>query len=164
MPHFWEAENQAMNHIQRGAYGPMRPLWASSAAAVTVLPWLAVLGLFALGLARLQWDRRALLLLGFLVFHNALHVVTHGFARYRLPVMPVVFAVAALAFLAWRDRAPPLVGPRRLAAGLLLALAALLVAPSLASALRHPAYDLRAPLELRHPRTGEPAQEAPTPE
>jgi hypothetical protein len=75
-----------------------------------------------------------------------------------------VFAVEALAFLAWRDRAPPLVGPRRLAAGLLLALAALLVAPSLASALRHPAYDLRAPLELRHPRTGEPAQEAPTPE
>jgi 4-amino-4-deoxy-L-arabinose transferase-like glycosyltransferase len=164
MPHFWETENQAMIHIQRGAYGPMRPLWAASSAAVTVLPWLAVLGLFALGLARLQWDRRALLLLGFLVFHNALHVVTHGFARYRLPVMPVVFAVAALAFLAWRDRAPPLVGPRRLAAGLLLALAALLVAPSLASALRHPAYDLRAPLELRHPRTGEPAQEAPTPE
>lgn len=167
MPHFWEAENQAMIHVQRGAYGPVRPLAAAAAAAVTVLPWLVVLGFFAVGLAALPFDRTALLLVGFLVFHNALHVVTHGFARYRLPVMPVVFAVAAFAFVAWRRGELRLAGPRRVAAAVLLIVAALVVAPSLRNAVRHPAYDLRAPLELRHPKTGEPAleapQEAPTP-
>ena len=33
--------------------------------------------------------------LGFLVYYNLIHVVTHGFNRYRLPVMPVVFLFAA---------------------------------------------------------------------
>lgn len=164
LPHFWEAENQAMIHIQRGAYGPVRPLAAAAAAAVTIAPYLLVLGVFAVGLAALRFDRRTALLLGFLFFHNALHIVTHGFARYRLPVMPVVFVVAAAAFVAWRGGELRLAGPRRVAAGVLLALAALLVAPGLGNAARHPAYDLRQPLELRHPRTGEPAQESPTPE
>jgi 4-amino-4-deoxy-L-arabinose transferase-like glycosyltransferase len=164
LPHFWEAENQAMIHIQRGAYGPVRPLAAAAAAAATMLPYLALLAFFAIGLAAIRLDRRAVLLLGFLVFHNVLHVVTHGFARYRLPVMPVLFVVAAAAFVAWRSGELRLAGPRRLAAGILLALAVLLVAPSLRNAALHPAYDLREPLELRYPRTGEPAQESPTPE
>ena len=45
--------------------------------------------------------RRALgaFLAGALVFYNSLHVVTHGFSRYRLPVMPIVFMLAAAGWL-----------------------------------------------------------------
>ena len=52
---------------------------------------LLVLFSFVVGVAALRLDRRRLLLLLFLVFYNSLHIVTHGFARYRLPAMPVVF-------------------------------------------------------------------------
>jgi hypothetical protein len=39
--------------------------------------------------------RRRGLLPGFLVHYNLIHVVTHGFNRYRLPVMPVFLLAAA---------------------------------------------------------------------
>lgn len=155
MPHFWEAENQALIHIQRGAYGPVRPAAAAVAAIATILPYLLQLALFALGLAALKPDRRALLLVGFLMLYNGLHIVTHGFARYRLPVMPVVLILAAAAIAAWLERPRPrLEGRRRVLAAALLALLALLVAPSLRDVSAHPAYDLSRPFELVEPRSG----------
>ena len=54
-------------------------------------------------LARLTWSRpRPCCSSPFLAYYNLLHVVTHGFARYRLPVMPVVFLIAGVGWVAWR--------------------------------------------------------------
>jgi hypothetical protein len=42
---------------------------------------------------------------GFLVYYNLIHVATHGYARYRLPVLPVLFVGAALSWAAGRSPA-----------------------------------------------------------
>jgi hypothetical protein len=99
-------------------------------------PYLLVLGLFVLGVAAHRPDRRTLLLLGFLVLYNLLHVATHGFARYRLPIMPVLFLFAGHAFAGWRARQLPAFTPARrlVAAALLLAFAGVLF-PSLRAPL-----------------------------
>jgi len=146
MPRFWEADSLALIHIQRGAYGPVRPVAAVSAAAVVLLPYLALVALFVIGVASLPVSSSRLLLLGLLVSYNSLHVVTHGFARYRLPIMPVLFLFAAAAFVELRTRGWPALSPRRraLAVALSLAFVALLI-PSAQTLLRHPAYDLSSP-------------------
>jgi hypothetical protein len=143
MPRFWEADSLALIHIKRGAYGAVPPALAVAAAVVLLAPYLAVLGGFALGVALLPVDRSRGLLLGFLVGYNALHVVTHGFARYRLPVMPVVFLFAAAAFVAWREGALAGASGARRAAAAALALALLLcLIPSFRMNLGHPAFGL----------------------
>ena len=102
--------------------------------------------LFVIGVASLPASPSRLLLLGLLVSYNSLHVMTHGFARYRLPVMPVLFLFAAAAFVELRTQGWPAFSPRRraLAVALSLAFVALLI-PSAQTLLRHPAYDLSSP-------------------
>jgi 4-amino-4-deoxy-L-arabinose transferase-like glycosyltransferase len=143
MPRFWEADSVALIHVfDKRAYGSVSPGAALLARLAIVAPYLAVLGLFVAGVVALRLDRAAVLLLGFLVLHNLLHVATHGFARYRLPIMPVVFVVAAHAFACWRaGECPPLTPKRRaLMAALVLAFALVLV-PS----LRAPFTDSQEP-------------------
>jgi 4-amino-4-deoxy-L-arabinose transferase-like glycosyltransferase len=139
MPRFWEADSQALVHIEKGAYGAVRSGAAVAAWLAMVLPYLLLLGFFVAGLAALRPDRRVMLLLVFLCFHNLLHVATHGFARYRLPIMPVLLVVAAYACSEWRaGRYPPL-SPRRRALAVALALAfAIILAPSLGGRLGEP--------------------------
>jgi len=155
MPKFWEADSLALIHIKRGAYGPVEPARAVLAALVVLVPYVLLLALFAAGLAALRWDRRRLLLVGFLLFYNALHVASHGFARYRLPALPVVILVAAWTLVAWREGGyPRLTRPRRaLAAALALALALTLV-PSLRENWRHQAFGLSR--DAGDPATAEP--------
>jgi hypothetical protein len=146
MPMFWEAESMALIHVKRGAYGKVRPAAALALSAVMLLPYLAVLLLAVRGVATLPIVRGVPLLFLFVAYYNAIHVVLHGFNRYRLPVMPVLFLVAAWG---WRP------GPERAAAapvrrGLGLAAAAVLFAsvlPSLAVQWQHCAYGLLAPRE-----------------
>jgi hypothetical protein len=143
MPRFWEADSLALIHIKRGAYGAVPPAIAVAAAVVVLAPYLAVLAAFALGVGLLPLDRRRVLLVGFLVAYNALHVMTHGFARYRLPVMPVVFLFAAAAFAAWREgalRGAP--AWRRAVAGALGLVLLVCLIPSLRMNLAHPAFGL----------------------
>jgi len=146
MPRFWEADSLALIHVKRGAYGAVPPAAAVAAAVVILAPYLAVLAGFAAGLALRPLDRPLVLLLGFLLAYNALHVVTHGFARYRLPVMPVVFLFAAAAWVAWREGAlaRELLASRRRAAvaGAVGALLLLCLIPSFRMNLRHPAFGL----------------------
>lgn len=132
MPRFWEADSLALIHIEKRAYGDVPASAAAAARLVIVLPYLTLLGFFVAGLAALRLERRTLLLLSFLVLYNLLHVATHGFARYRLPIMPVLFIVAAYAFAEWRAGRYPALSPARRALAATLALVfALLVAPSL---------------------------------
>jgi hypothetical protein len=146
MPRFWEADSLAIIHIQRGAYGPVRPIVAVASAFVLLLPYLLVLGFFALGVAGSRFDRTIGLLFFYLVFHNALHIVTHGFARYRMPIMPVLFVFAAYGFMAWLAGELPEFSARRKALFAVLTLTSgLLVAPSLYSHAHHRAFELREP-------------------
>jgi len=119
MPRFWEADSQALVHMRRGAYGA-QPLFAVAfgATLAVLIPYAALLASFVVGLAYLPRDRLAGLLLAFLVFNNALHVATHGYARYRLPVLPVLFVLGAWAWTRGREacEAPPLARARALAA------------------------------------------------
>jgi hypothetical protein len=102
MPKLWEADSLALVHIKRGAYGAVRPAAAVAVAVLVLAPYLAVLALFGIGLVRLPRTRAAVLLVAFFLYYNLIHVVTHGFARYRLPIMPVVFLIAGVGWTAWR--------------------------------------------------------------
>jgi hypothetical protein len=141
MPLFWEADSLVLVHIKRGAYGVV-PLAVGVAAAVLVLaPYLALLPFFVLGVAAGRFDRSRTLLLLFLIYYNLLHVATHGFARYRLPIMPILFVFASWAIAEWRSRRLPALGAWRtaLAAALAVALVASVV-PSLTSDWAEPSY------------------------
>jgi hypothetical protein len=90
------------------------------------------------------------LLLGLLGAYLLLHIATHGFSRYRLPVLPAFMILAATLFE--RSSGEPLPGLRRgLLAGLAVALT-LLWAPSALDQLGHfgftapPLYEGFAPV------------------
>jgi 4-amino-4-deoxy-L-arabinose transferase-like glycosyltransferase len=109
LPAFWEADSLVLIHLkEKGAYGPFRASTAWLLAIVVLVPYLLVLGFFPLGLAHAhaRAGRIGGLLLAFLVFHTAMHLATHGFSRYRLPVLPVIVLFAAGGYDAWRRRHP----------------------------------------------------------
>ena len=141
LPRFWEADSLALIHIKRGAYRPVSPRGARRAWLLVIVPYLVLLALFVPGLASLEWSRERALLVGYLAIYTLLHVATHGFARYRLPVMPVVFMVAASFWLAWREGRAPLRSPRcRFAAIALAGLTLLILVPSFRMNYEHPAF------------------------
>jgi 4-amino-4-deoxy-L-arabinose transferase-like glycosyltransferase len=132
MPEYWAAHGQPIVHIERGAYGPVNKPIAYAAIAAVLLPYLAVLVLFVGGIAFLPRARVPVLLLAFLAFYVLLHVASHGYPRYRMPSMPVVFLVAAHGFAAMRARPRPAVDRAHgLAAAAVALTLALSVGPSL---------------------------------
>jgi hypothetical protein len=138
LPAFWAAHAQPIVHIERGAYGGVRRPLALGAVALVLVPYLAVLVLFVIGLARLPPGRVPQLVLAFLLFYVLLHVAAHGYPRYRLPSMPALLLLAGHALSTWR--APrPAPGRARVAAAAAAALVlGLSVAPSLARWIREP--------------------------
>jgi 4-amino-4-deoxy-L-arabinose transferase-like glycosyltransferase len=130
LPLFFEADSLALVHIRRGAYGEVARGPTLAAAALVLLPYLALLALFVVACGRVPLDRRVVLLLSFLAYYAAIHVATHGFARYRLPALPVLVVLAAAGLSLGERRAPST--PRRRLATALVALTLLAsVAPSL---------------------------------
>ena len=57
----------------------------------------------AIGLSRLRFGPAAVSLLALLAAYNAAHVAAYATTRFRLPVMPVVFFVAAAAIVGRRE-------------------------------------------------------------
>jgi 4-amino-4-deoxy-L-arabinose transferase-like glycosyltransferase len=142
MPNFWEADSQALVHLKRGAYGPTSPGAAWGAAAILLVPYLAALAFFVWGLATFRPTRPSLLFLGFLIYYTLLHIVTHGYARYRLPSLPVVFLFACVGFT---SRGAP-GAPRRTALALAVAVVLLVsLVPSFRLNAEDPAFGLAAP-------------------
>jgi 4-amino-4-deoxy-L-arabinose transferase-like glycosyltransferase len=137
MPAFWAAHGQPIVHLERGAYGTVARPVALLAAAVVLLPYLALLALFVAGIAVLPRGRAPLLLLAFLAFYVLLHVAAHGYPRYRLPAMPAVFLVAAHGWASWRAR-PPIDRRHRLAAAAAAIVLVLSVGPSLVGWVTRP--------------------------
>ena len=140
VPHLLTADNMVLVHVRRRGYGPPTTLGIWLVALVTVLPYLAVMGLFVLGLARLSWSRPAILLVGFLLFYTFLHVVVHGHHRFRLPMLPAIFLIAASAVPAAGAALAPFTQQRRaLFAVLALLLVAVLV-PGFVGFAAEPAF------------------------
>jgi hypothetical protein len=128
MPAFWQPGSEVLDHlVGREACGPLPRGRLVAAEVLLVLPYLAVLALSLVGLARLRPGGAAALLMLLLAAYNAAHVVAYATTRFRLPVMPVVFLLAAAALVGpGRGRLAPLRG-WRLALLLTLAAAALAV-------------------------------------
>jgi hypothetical protein len=122
MPEFWKAGSEVLDHlVGRDACGPLSVATLVPVELALVLPYLAALGLFLVGLVRLRFSGAAWLLLLLLAAYNAAHVVAYATTRFRLPVLPIVFMVAAAVVVGRRDGALlPLRGWRLL---LLVALA-----------------------------------------
>jgi 4-amino-4-deoxy-L-arabinose transferase-like glycosyltransferase len=96
MPEFWKAGSEVLDHlVGRQACGLLPAARLVPIELLLVLPYLAVLGLFLVGLARVRLSGGAWLLLLLLAAYNAAHVVAYATTRFRLPVLPVVFLVAA---------------------------------------------------------------------
>jgi hypothetical protein len=133
MPEFWKPGSEVLDHyVGREACGPLPAAPVVPLELLLVPPYLAVLGLFVAGLARVRLSGAAGLLLLLLAAYNAAHVVSYATTRFRLPVMPVVFMVAAAAVVGWRDGSlAPLRGWR----GVLLAALALAALASVAPGL-----------------------------
>lgn len=132
MPTFWEADSLALAQIDRLAYGPVAEGPRRAIGVLVVAPYLLLLAPFVLGLAGAPRRRGATLLVAFLVYYTLLHVATHGFARYRLPIMPIVFVFAALALADPRGLVARLRPRQWLVAGVLALVLGASVAPSLA--------------------------------
>ena len=131
MPEFWKAGSEVLDHlVGREACGPLPAARLVAIELVLVLPYLAVLGLFLLGLARVRFSSGAWLLLLLLAAYNAAHVVAYATTRFRLPVLPVVFMVAAAAVVGrHEDSLFPVRGWRAALVVLLGAIALLVLAP-----------------------------------
>lgn len=133
MPEFWKAGSEVLDHlVGREACGPLPAARLVPVELLLVLPYLLVLALFLVGLARLRFSGAAWLLLLLLAAYNAAHVVAYATTRFRLPVLPVVFMVAAAAGADRREGAlRPLRGWRLLALVALVAAALATLAPGL---------------------------------
>jgi hypothetical protein len=133
MPEFWKVGSEVLDHLAgREACGPLPPARLVPIELVLVVPYLAALCLFLVGLARVRFTGAALLLLLLLTAYNAAHVVAYATTRFRLPVLPIVFMVA-LAFVAGRREGSLL--PLRGARAALLAVLVLATLATLAPGL-----------------------------
>jgi hypothetical protein len=104
MPDFWKAGSEVLDHlVGREACGPLPASKRVPIEVLLVLPYLAVLGLFLLGLARVRFSGGGFFLLLLLLAYNAAHVVAYATTRFRLPVLPVVFMVAAAVVVGQRQ-------------------------------------------------------------
>jgi hypothetical protein len=133
MPEFWKAGSEILDHVVSRA--PCRPMAASTQVALEVAvvgPYLAVLALSLVGLARARPSPGAVFLLVVLVAWNAAHVVAYATTRFRLPVLPVLFLFASAAVVGGRDSClAPLRGSRVVLLVALFALAGLVLWPGL---------------------------------
>ena len=150
-PRLAELDSLALIHLRRGAYGPEVSCAAYRGVAFIVLvPWILIAMASVVALARAPMNRGTVLLLALLGAYLLLHIATHGFSRYRLPVLPA-FMILAASLFGFDCATARSLGRRLLLVGLTVALA-LLWAPSLVDQMGPlgfappPAYEGFAPL------------------
>jgi len=133
MPEFWKAGSEVLDHlVGRGACGPLAPARLVAIELVLVLPYLALLALAIVGLVRVRLSPPAVLLLVLAAAYNAAHVAAYATTRFRLPVLPVLFLLAAALLVGRSDGTLAPLRGRRLVLLVVLALGAVVVlAPGL---------------------------------
>jgi len=141
VPQFWTAANLIIIHLERRAYDiEVRPWLARLVLLATAVPHVVVTAAFLIGLATLPLTRSRVLLLLFLAYYQALHVVTLGHPRLRLPALPVVLVFAAAALYQGRDGSLKWTRPRLALAVLLLLAFAVCLAQDVAGFWREPVF------------------------
>jgi hypothetical protein len=140
MPRFWAADNLALIHMQRGAYGPVSPRNLRLVAFVTLGPYLALMLAFLVGVCRVRWTSGVVLLLSFLLYYCLVHVVVHGHPRFRLPVTPILMLVAAVAWFAPPQQRVAWTNARRLVAALFACVFGVAIVPGLRRGWEAPAW------------------------
>ena len=149
-PRLAELDSLALIHMRRRAYEDPSCRAYRGVAAIVIAPWILIALGSLVAFARAPVNRRTVLVAGLVAAYLLLHIATHGFSRYRLPVVPafMIFA-AALLDLAPAGGATP---PRRGLLIALLAALALLWAPSAIDQIGHlgftspPGYEGFAPV------------------
>jgi hypothetical protein len=133
MPEFWGASSEILDDlVGRTSCGRLPVATVMAVEAAVVGPYLAVLPLFLLGLARVRWTAPRWLLLLLLAAYNLAHVAAYATTRFRLPVLPVAFLLAAAAAVGrHHGDLMPLRGWRLGALVVLCVLAALVLQPGL---------------------------------
>lgn len=130
LPELWAPATHVSVLLDRHAYGTVGVTARLAIETAMIAPYLAILALAVPGLAALRLSPGRVLLLVFFLYYNALHVVTYGQDRFRLPLMPLLFLAAGEAWTSWRAGTFPSLTPARRALLLGLALlAAALVLP-----------------------------------
>ena len=149
-PKLAELDSLALIHLRRRAYEDPSCGAYRGVAVIVIAPWILIALGSMVALARAPANRNTVLLVGLLVAYLLLHIATHGFSRYRLPVVPVFMILAgSLADLDGRNGAS---APRRLLLGALFVALALLWIPSAVDQLGHlgfvapPTYEGFAPV------------------
>jgi hypothetical protein len=128
MPEFWKAGSEVLDHlVGRNACGPVEPARLVAIELLLVLPYLALLALAIVGLVRVRLTPPAVLLLVLAAAYNAAHVAAYATTRFRLPILPVLFMLAAALLVGRRDGTLAPLGGRRLVVLVVLALAAIAV-------------------------------------
>ena len=127
-PRLLELDSLALIHLRRRAYADPSCGVYRGVAAIVIVPWILIALGAMLALARTPVNRKTVFLGGLLVAYLLLHIATHGFSRYRLPVVPVFMILSAALFEL--DARAGNVPSRKLLLGTLLVAWALLSAPS----------------------------------
>ncbi|MBK5256662.1 MAG: glycosyltransferase family 39 protein [Vicinamibacteria bacterium] len=104
-PRLAELDSLALIHLRRGAYQNPTCGGYRAVAGVVLVPWILVALGSVLALSRAPATRPVALLIAILVVYLLLHIATHGFSRYRLPVVPVLIVFAASLVSVGRARA-----------------------------------------------------------
>jgi len=105
----WNPTSFLLRHFQIGAYGPTNRIaeWVVSWAAV--LAYLAIAPLAVAGFVLARRDPRVWLVASLVLYTAAIHAVTFGLTRFRLPLMPFAILLAAHAIheaarrVGWRN-------------------------------------------------------------
>ncbi len=148
MPRFWSADNLALIHMERGAYGAVSAGRLRLVALLTLGPYLALMVAFLIGICRIRFTGGIALLMGFLLYYCLVHVVVHGHPRFRLPVTPIVMLVVAVAWLSPLAQQAAWTIPRRIVATVLVAVFGIAIAPGLRQRWEDPAWGF-APAHAR---------------
>jgi hypothetical protein len=124
LPLLWGPETHISVLLDNDAYGSLGARTRQLVRAISVVPYLVVVAAALPGLAALSVQGESLLLVLFFLYYNAIHIVSYGQDRFRLPAMPVLFVAVGLAWTAWRTGRLSRLGPWRRALLWALVLAA----------------------------------------
>ena len=149
-PKLAELDSLTLIHVRRRAYAEPSCAVYRGVAVIVLLPWVLIALGSVVALARAPVNRHTVLLVGVLAGYLLLHIATHGFSRYRLPVVPGFMILSAALFDL--DPLRGAAGRRRALLATLLIALALLWVPSALDQAGHlglaaaPAYEGFAPV------------------
>jgi 4-amino-4-deoxy-L-arabinose transferase-like glycosyltransferase len=100
----WNPTSFVMRHMKKDSYGELSPLTRHALVALVTLSYLLVMALALWGWRKTWRDANVMLVLLMVGYYSGIHAITFGLTRFRLPLMPFLILLAAVAVVAWRER------------------------------------------------------------